>query len=283
MRLGLVLILITLSGALASAKISVEAPLTVTTGVPSWESSFKKTVASLKQANTYPADGYTECRETVEIPNAFLCLYNTQRGMNSALARSSFYIEGTGGQKGVIPKQNDRSLESMKSKIGGHDLKGVDLLRFDHASTAACSAGGKDVNVCNNSYEEDVFINLIRPETQKSSKFVLITFASQSNMDWREVVTHEILHAQYFNDARFQEIADRFWDKDMTEPERESVRNALERYYDKSDELLMKNEFQAYMLMAGAEYNQLASFVPKYRARLLKYLSDAGIAPIQVK
>ena len=66
-------------------------------------------------------------------------------------------------------------------------------------------------------------------------------------------------------------------------PDDVAIRAVLGQHYDASDELLMKNEFQAYILMAGAESSELAGFVSKYRNPLSKRLVDNGVVPIQVQ
>lgn len=205
--------------------------------------------------------------------------------MNNALGRASFFIEGTAGNntKGVVVTQDDSTYVSYKTMIGGHDLKGPDLLRFHKQVLKDCAASNNDANICYNSYEKDMIENFVIPYSQKMPGFVVISFASQSSMDWRDVVTHEVMHAQYFNQPMFQKIVDEFWTKDVTEMDREAIRFRLSQNYDSSDEFLMKNEFQAYILMAGAIYSQLGGFVGKYREPLMKRLEANQIYPIQVQ
>ena len=267
----------------ADALMHVDRPIKVESEIPMWNEEYDAKVAKMKAANTYPADGYTECRETIEIKSAFLCLSNTQKGMNSSLGRASFYIEGLDGKKNTVVLQDDAKYQRYKHMIGGHDLRGADLLRFNDAAEEFCRANGRQENFCPNSYEKDIFENFIVPYAKRDPSFVVITFASQSSMGWRDVVTHEIMHAQYFNDPKYRKICDDFWAKEVSAEEQKAIKQVLARYYDATDELLMKNEFQAYMLMAGASRSQLSRFVPKYRDKLMKQLEQAGVRPIQIK
>lgn len=119
--------------------------------------------------------------------------------------------------------------------------------------------------------------------TSTLKNFVVISFAKQSRMHWTDVVTHEILHAQYFNVELFRQITDAFWAEEVSPEDKKLILSALDEIYDTSDELLMKNEFQAYILMTGAERNLLNEFVDKYRGPLMEKLKNAGIMPLQIK
>ncbi len=231
------LTILTLSG--ANATVDVSASINVSTEVSSWANAYSEKVKTMKANGTYPANGYTECRETNEIRSAYLCLSNTQVGMNSSLARASMFIEGLGDPKfkGVITRQDSPSYSLYRNLIGGHDLRGADLLRFHGALTSACQQNS-DPQVCPNLYEQDIFDNFIVPLASHSPDFVVISFASQSSMSWSEVVTHEIMHAQYFNDPRFRQVTDDFWANELSESERAAIKSRLGRNYDASDELL---------------------------------------------
>src|SRR5690606_35840263 len=109
-------------------------------------------------------------------------------------------------------------------------------------------------------FERDLFENFILPTAKKYENFVLITYATVSSMLWNAVVTHEIMHAQYFLDQEFREIADQFWTEKVSDADKTQVRNTLSQHYDASNEFLMINEFQAYILMADAEFNLLGAF-----------------------
>ena len=124
----------------AFAKIQVLAAMKVQTDIPKWSESYRVTVDAMTASKSYPADGYTECRPVVEVSETYLCLSNTQKGMNSSLGRASSFIEGAGAsdsnEKGHLVRQDDENYLRMKTMIGGHDLKGADLLRFHQKVTS---------------------------------------------------------------------------------------------------------------------------------------------------
>ena len=269
----------------ASAKIEVLPPIKAASEIQTWLQDYSAQTNKMLETDSYPAEGYTQCRETVEIPDAFLCQSSTREEMNSALLRASFFIEGLSdpSNKGPIKRQDDSDYGYYKDIIGGHDLRGEDLLRFHKKSQEECAAGKNDAKVCADAFEKDMFETFIVPEATKRKNFVVITFASRDGSGWRDVVTHEIMHAQYFTQPLYKEAVDAFWETDVSPQDKASVIASLSQYYDGSDELLMKNEFQAYMLMSGAESSLLGNLVMKYRPALMKKLEAKGVKPIQVQ
>ncbi len=269
----------------ASAKVEVLSPIKAASEIQTWLQDYSAKTNKMLETDSYPAEGYTQCRETVEIPDAFLCQSSTRDEMNSALLRASFFIEGLSdpSNKGRIKRQDDSDYEYYKDIIGGHDLRGEDLLRFHKKSQEECAAGKNDAKVCADAFEKDMFETFIVPEASKRKNFVVITFASRDGSGWRDVVTHEIMHAQYFTQPLYKETVDAFWETDVSAQDKALVIASLSQYYDGSDELLMKNEFQAYMLMSGAESSLLGNLVVKYRPALMKKLEAKGVKPIQVQ
>lgn len=266
----------------AFAKIVIKDKLAAETGIPQWLIDFEKNNLEFHNKVEYKTEAYTECRETKEIVGAYLCLSDTQVNMNIYLGRASAFVEGAGGNKGVVSKLNDETLIEYRRYIGGHDLRGQDLLTFHQAVLDKCKEENSEL-ICLNKLETEIFQELILPMTSSLKNFVVITFAKQSRMNWTEVVTHEILHAQYFNIELFRQITDAFWAEEVSPEHKILILSALDETYDTSDELLMKNEFQAYILMTGAERSLLRGFVGKYRGPLMEKLKNAGIKPLQIK
>lgn len=254
------------------ATVDVGAPINVENEVQEWQEEFAKKFNGKKSP--------TECRETKEIPGTFLCQSYTQNDMNLALTRASFFIEGNGGQSEVVVPTTDRQFQRYLRLIGGHDLQGKDLLKYYAAAKEACD---KDKKMCPDPLETELFENFIVPKAQANPDFIIITFALHSGLNWRLVVTHEILHAEYFSNEKYRQVIDDFWHNTMSENQRDAIRQNLAQNYDAKNELLMKNEFQAYILMAGAERSELGEFVETYRQPLLDRLNKVGIKPIQVK
>jgi len=255
-------------------------PVAVSTGVAVWNGEFESRTTAMRSAGTSVTD-YTECRETREIRGAYLCLSFNQVSMNLALGRASFFIEGLGDiARGTVVSQRDPQFRRYQRMIGGHDLKAADLKRFHEAVTEKCRT---DADYCPNAQETALFDSFILPIAAQQPDMVVITYALESSMRYDEVVTHEILHAQYFLDAAFRQVVDTYWATSVPAAEKEAIKSALSEHYDRTDDLLMKNEFQAYMLMAGADMNLLSRYVGRHREPLMAALRAVSVTPIQVQ
>jgi hypothetical protein len=276
----IVFVVVALSTYKARADVKIVSTLDATNGIPAWNQSFKKRAQALINQNQYPANGYTECAETRELKNVYLCLSDTQKNMNLMTARAALFTEGSFGvPNGSVVSQSDERFQKAIKYIGGNDLKSTDLIDFYRNAQMACK---QSPDTCLNNQESEIFSNLILPQARKTSDFVVITYALLSEMPYQDVVTHEIMHAQYFVQPKFRETVDNFWANSMSEDERSQVRQILGQYYDASNDYLMRNEFQAYMLQANAEEDFLKSLVPIFRERLMSAMKDADVDPVQI-
>jgi hypothetical protein len=276
--------LIAFSAVTATGEIQVGGPVSVSSGIPAWQKSFSRRLQRLKREGKLPPLGLTECRESEELKDVFLCLSSSQKEMNAALLRASFFVEGLSDRKNkgkIIPQTDPGYRETMK-QVNGHDLRSADLLRFHESAMRACETSGRLPSICFNSRESEFFDRFILPRAAALPDFVLISFANRSSMGWHEVVSHEILHAQYFANPVYREIVDRYFDTELSQAERVMVRHHLSGTYDTTDELLIRNEFQAYILMAGAETSLLQGFIKDHRTPLMTSLANANLHPIQV-
>ena len=63
------------------------------------------------------------------------------------------------------------------------------------------------------------------------------------------ILRHEISHGQFFTDPNYAAFTQRFWQTELTEAERTAFRRFLsDQQYDATDETLMMNEMQAYLV-----------------------------------
>lgn len=250
--------------------------IAATDGIAAWNSDV------LKHSDN--KEFYTECAETKEIAHAYLCASNTLKAMNRALVRATLFVEGTAGApRGIVVSQDHMSVFRSMRSIMGHDLRSQDLLNFWAAATKLCSDHQDEANFCPNAQEQDFFANFVLPLSTKSKEFVVITYALAGEATYQEVVSHEIMHAQYFLQSDFMKIVDEFWEKDVTASDKEITQSLLAPYYDTKDSLLVRNEFQAYILMVGARQNILSDLVGVYRNSLVEKLKAVGIEPVQVQ
>jgi len=72
------------------------------------------------------------------------------------------------------------------------------------------------------------------------------------------ILQHEISHGEYFTNKEYSYYCQEFWKKNLNDAQRESFRDYLDnKYYDKNQEDLMINEFQAYLVYTGTKLSDL--------------------------
>lgn len=247
-------------------------PIRVSAGTKSWANAIKLK-AQNKLIHSQDRDGYTECKRAAEINNVVLCGTYLQRDMNAMLLRATVFAEGMANYpKGSMLTTNDKLLSTHADIIGGHDIKSNDLANFYEAVTKKCK---HNKNYCLNSNEQTFYKNVYFPLQKKDENFVLISFSVQSALTSNQIVSHEFLHAIYFLDPKYKTKISKFWQVKLNRNERNKIKKQLKALgYNDQDDNLMQNEFQAYMLMDGADDARLASLVPKYEPRIFKYLTQ---------
>lgn len=251
-----------------------EDPVLVESTLTEWTSQLN---AIGDATDVAPPFGITECRWVHEVQGAVLCGSYRLETMNQMLARATMYIEGMViGYRGDVVSTDDPINNEAAVSIAGHDLRSEDLLGFYDAVAQACEI---DTRMCLTEHEQAMH-DLLMDVEQNFGAFVIVTFAIESPMSPHEVVGHEILHAQYFLNDTFRGAVDTYWAQ-LETLEQEPIVEVLGRYYDPGDDLLMRNEFQAYILQPGAERSVLGRFVPTYREPLALALQQAGSPPVQ--
>ncbi len=220
---------------------------------------------------------HTQCVEIEEEENVFLSLSYDQDEMNRIFTRISLFSEGGFDIKageGVVDR-NLFVLPMLHEFIGGHNLKRAEILGFyDFAEKN---------NIALTPYEQAFKVNVIDKIVAKTEgNFVITAIALKSNMAPKDVASHEILHAQYMHSPEYQAVVDTRWEG-LAEPERKAFIDAIPSIYDKTNNYVMKNETQAYLLQNGAEFSYFKHLVPGYREDLMKRLKAANVWPIQVK
>ena len=248
-----------------------------------WVQKFEERQRDARLLGVNPQYGYFECRKTAEIRDTYFCLYSDQSSMNYALGRATCFIEGAfcNSPKGTLLSTNEKNFLASVRQTLGHDLRGAALADFYEKLKQKCEQQPQG-GFCPTPQESEIFERIILPGVQKSKDFIIVIAAHLGRGNFVGTFSHEVLHAQYFNDETYQKAIDAFWTKELSEKDKAIIRDALSTAYDKSDEFLMKNEFQAYTLEAGASNAMLSKFLPRFRARLLAALKNAGTQPIQV-
>ena len=223
----------------------------------------------------------TECRWVAEVPNTLLCGSTDLDTMNPPLLRPAIYIEN---RPGTVVSRADPLYAELLTKIGGFDLlkhhptgTHPDLLAYYAAVDKACAG---DKTRCEDPAEH-AMRELLEHAWAGRDAFVVITFAARGSISDDEVVSHEMLHAQYFTDPGYREAVTTYW-TNLPKRTRDAVRAELGAIYSASDEELIQNELQAYALMSGAETSRFSDLIV-HREPLQKALAEKGVTPIAVQ
>jgi hypothetical protein len=226
--------------------------------------------------------GVTECRWVAELDQVLLCGSSDRRAMNPPLARAAIYIEV---RSDAVIDRADRFYLRYAAGVGGFDLRKdhpdparPDLLAYYAALDRACADRAA---LCPDPRERAMRALLERAWAGKPG-FVLVTFAHKGPIGDDEVVSHEILHAQYFATPAYRDAIDAYW-RGLPNLERATVLAGLAGTYNVNDDELMQNEFQAYVLMSGGERALLGHLVDAHRGPLLERLAARGLAPLAVE
>lgn len=215
--------------------------------------------------------GLMQCVELKELEGALLCAAGKKAYMNKAFSRASLFSEGSAGiEKGQVFELDSKEVVGS-SEILGHNIPSDELKGFWNALAKACSPSQN----CASPEELELFEKVMIPMSFKRPQFIALTYAFDA--EWSRALSHELKHGQYFLNTKYRETVDLFWNETVSKEDKERIRNLLGRGYNKNDEAVMRNEFQAFLLEKRASENALRDFVPFYRDLLIQKLQEAGL------
>ena len=221
--------------------------------------------------------GLMQCVELKELEGALLCAASKKAHMNQAFGRAGLFSEGSVGvEKGKVFELASQEVLAAKEVLG-HNIPSDELKGFWDALGKSCAPSQS----CTFPEEVELFERVLIPMSFKSPQFIAITYAFDA--EWSMALSHELKHAQYFLNPKYRETTDRFWNETVSEIDRERIRTLLGQYYNRKDEAVLRNEFQAFLLEMRASENTLKDFVPLYRDKLIQKLQEAGLGLIDSK
>jgi hypothetical protein len=285
-------LLLALLPARALGEVRMTSTISVASGVAAWAEEVELKASRMRDDGSLPATGYAECAATRELPDAFLCAHPQLEDMAYALFRASIHAEGTEGiPKGTLVRLDDpRYLAQIPRAASGFDLRKKHFEKFYDAVAEKCR---REAAYCLSAAEAEFEREVIRPALARGSDFVVITFemnahdpeaGHRTRSDYLLTVAHEVMHAQYFLLKAFRDTIDGFWTSSVSRDDRDEVEETLDGFgYDVSDKLLVRNEFQAYLLQPMTPRRVFPELDVRYRDALGAALERAGAAPIQVR
>lgn len=216
------------------------------------------------------------CARAVELDDALVCAGRHPATLRAALLRASVFAEGAEGRpKGtLLPRRNRLALSS---RLAGFDLPGKEIEAFLALVEKRCKVDGKK-RFCLTAPEQS-FFEFVRKEFEAhSGDYAVVVFATflRDDTHYLGSATHELLHAQYFLDPTYAGVVEEYWD-DLPDEDRRSIVDALSAHYDPTDDVLMRNEFQAYLLQNQAStLSPLKQHLAAHAEALRRRARDAG-------
>lgn len=198
-----------------------------------------------------------------EIPNTLVIGFNYPFAMNMAFLRASVFVEKLTFKTNRAPIWIDgfpllRDVEFVEAAMDigalGHDLRARDLLNFwkimDQVDKQ--DLGPRPIEPFDKFIDVEAKVrSILEPYFQQHPETALVIFAINGYSSG--IVTHELSHAQYFNNPDYQRAVLDYWHNKMTHEQREQARVELDLgkgggfSYGRDLEDLMINEFQAYL------------------------------------
>jgi hypothetical protein len=226
---------------------------------------------------------FVKIAPALEIPNTLVLVFNYPTVMNIAFLRASLYIEGGQAYKKAfvvngrsIIKNADLMKAMDKLGVAGHDFRASSLLDFWNSMDQMDPRAFRPVP--SSSYNELLPIEFelrraLEPYFLKHPETTIV--AVSANYYSSTVFSHEISHAQYFNIPEYRSAVIAYWNS-LSELDRGQIRDYLSgpgKFYDRNQEDLLINEFQAYLTHLDFYKNpKIAANLGRYRPLLRKHL-----------
>ena len=215
------------------------------------------------------------------------CLFSDQQSMNAALLRSGLYLYT---QQGVV---NDAAFLSSPyhKMVAGHDLMSNDLRRYLNAR----SKDKRGITLKQQSapvlaMEQQFWHTFLLPKLKRKADFFL--FAVFVRPALKENLSHELLHAQYYQLPTLRHLLRDIWQHQVSAVDRATIIQALAKGgYDTRDQELVLREFLSYCLQYRAKsyvsrVKPLATIAPlitKYARIIVQTARQKGITLISVE
>lgn len=179
------------------------------------------------------------------------CVFSDQVAMNASLLRAGLYVHTSMGMA------NDEKLFSsnLMTAVGGHDFNGKEL--SDYNKQAIISDVTSPEHKRFKDIEKEFHLAIIKPIIEQN-KENFIFFAIINTKKYKENLSHELLHAQYYNIPQIKHILLKTWEKVSPNDQKIIIKSLSDGGYDMEQQELLLREFYSYFLQYNAK-NYLAS------------------------
>jgi len=175
---------------------------------------------------------------------------------------------------------DDPALINYEKLIAGHNLTAEAIIGFYKSTASLEKSSKKSLNVEEAQFQKEFLSS--NKITRLGKDFYVIAVSVQNTETTKELIGHEIYHAQYELNPKFRKTVDLFWNGIVNQKDKRKAADVLGKMYNTSDRILI-DEFQAYILEDGAESGPLLKLAVKYKPKLQAALKKAGASLIMIE
>lgn len=154
------------------------------------------------------------CFYLKDVKRTLLCLFDNQETMEATVGNTMLFAWANCNQ--LTPFHESAPKEY---RLGGADLRGEDLKK-----RSSIIDGNTGVGVLESTFYKEIILPEIKKHGNNFSLISAMVFSNYYEDSWnKHVITHEILHAQYFVEEKFRKAVDDYFNPIFT--------NTKHKYY----------------------------------------------------
>ncbi len=211
------------------------------------------------------------------------CVFSDQVAMNAALLRAGLFVHTT---MGMADDENLFNSNLMVS-VAGHDFSGEELSNYTKQAVTSDQTLPEHTRL--KAIENEFDMQVIKPIIQQNQDN-FIFFSIINTKKYKENLSHELLHAQYYNSPQIQTIISQVWSQVPGIDQKIIITSLRAGGYDVEQQDLILREFYAYFLQYKAKdylasikvLAPMADLAPIYAAKIRGALKLADIKVLVV-
>lgn len=167
------------------------------------------------------------------------CVFSDQVAMNASLLRAGLYVHTKMGMA-----DDDKLFSSnLMSAVGGHDFNGEELLNYTKQAVIPVNTLPEHKTFKN--IEKEFDNQIIAPIIQQN-KNNFIFFAIINTKKYKENLSHELLHAQYYIVPQIKTILLQVWKKVSPQDQKMIINTLRDGGYEAAQKISLEIECRKY-------------------------------------